>query len=218
MRRLLAITALSVALAAPAMAQDHQADPDKAVAGGGTLPTGWMARTDKGAAMTNVKFVDMAPGWHITLGPAAIFYRPADTASGNAHLVALLHMTPPKPMHPESFGMFIGGQDLQGAEPGLHLLPHPRRREVHDQAADGRQDHHASCAWTANEAVKAADAEGLSSNELSVQIKGGKVSFMANGKEVHSASAADVDTKGVVGVRINHNLSIHLEKLEVHRM
>ena len=41
---------------------------------------------------------------------------------------------------------------------------------------------------------------------------------MANGKEVYSANAADVDTKGVVGVRINHNLSIHLEKLQVHRI
>jgi opacity protein-like surface antigen len=217
MRHILALTALTVALAAPAMAQDHQADPDKAVAGGGSLPTGWMARTDKDAAMTNVKFVDMAPGWHITLGPAAIFYRPADTVSGSAHAVALLHMTPPKPMHPESFGMFVGGQDLQGANQSYtyFLIRADGKFMIKRRMGDKTTT---VVPWTANEAVKPADDEGLSSNELSVQIKGGKVSFMANGKELYSANAADVDTKGVVGVRINHNLSIHLEKMEVHRM
>ncbi len=212
MRRILAISALSVALAAPAFGQ---ADPDKAVQGGGSLPTGWMARTDGGAAMTNVKFVVMAPGWHINLGPAAIFYQPTDTTSRNAHLVALMHSTPPKPTHAESYGMFIGGQDLQGPNQaytyflirgdGKFLI----KRRMGDKTTKVVD-------WTANDAIKAADAEGNASNELTVLIKDGTVSFMVNGKEVHSAKAADVDTKGVVGVRINHNLSIHLEKLQVH--
>jgi opacity protein-like surface antigen len=217
MRRILAITALSVALSAPAMAQDHAADPDKAVSGGGSLPTGWMARTDKGAAMTNVKFVDMAPGWHITLGPAAIFYQPADTISGNARLVALLHMTPPKPTHPESYGIFLGGQDLEGPNQSYTYFLIRADGKFMIKRRMGEKTT-AVMGWTENAAVKPADADGLSSNELSVEIKGGKVSFMANGTEVYSASAADVDTKGVVGVRINHNLSIHLEKLQVNRM
>lgn len=217
MRRILAITALTLALAVPAMAQDHQADPDKAVQGGGSLPTGWMARTDGSAAMTNVKFVDMAPGWHITLGPAAIFYQPTDTTSGNAHLVALLHMTPPKPMHPESYGMFLGGQDLQGPNQSYtyFLIRADGKFMIKRRMGDKTTT---VMGWTANTAVNAADAEGNATNELTVLIKDGKVSFMANGKEVYAASAADVDTKGVVGVRINHNLSVHLEKLQVHRM
>ncbi len=214
MRRLLAISALSLALAAPAFGQ---ADPDKAVQGSGTLPKGWMARVDGSAPLTKVSFVDMAPGWHITLGPAAIFYQPTDTTSGNAHLVALLHSTPPKPMHAESYGMFIGGQDLQGPDQaytyflirgdGKFLI----KRRMGDKTTKVVD-------WTANDAIKAVDAEGNASNELTVLIKDGTVSFMVNGKEVHSAKAADVDTKGVVGVRVNHNLSIHLQKLEVHRL
>jgi len=217
MPRLLAVTALTLALAVPAAAQDHQADADKAVQGGGSLPTGWMARTDKGAAMTNVKFVDMAPGWHITLGPAAIFYRPADTVSGNAHLAAKLHMTPPKPMHPESYGMFLGGQDLQGPNQAYtyFLIRADGNFMIKRRMGDKTTT---IMGWTPNTAVNPADADGNAANELSVQIKDGKVSFMANGKELYVANAADVDTKGVVGVRINHNLSIHLEKLDVHRM
>jgi hypothetical protein len=217
MRRMLSMAALALTVAAPAFAQDHQADPDKAVQGGGTLPKGWMARTDRGAPMTNVKFVEMAPGWHVTLGPATIFYRPADTTSGNARLTLKIHSTPPKPAHAEAYGIFFGGSDLQGPNEvytyflirgdGKFLIKR-RKGDVTTKVVD----------WTANDAVKAADSTGLASNELTVLIKDGKVSFMANGKELHSAPAADLDTKGVVGLRINHNLSVHVEQLQVNRM
>ena len=214
MRRLLASTAFALLLAAPAAAQ--QPDPDKAVQGSGTLPAGWMARVDGGAALTKVKFETMPPGWHITLGPAAIFYQPADTVSGNAHMAATLHLFPGA-THPESFGMFLGGQDLQGANQSYtyFLIRGDGKFLIKRRKGDATTN---VVGWTANAAVKAADSTGHSSNELSILVKDGKVSFMANGKEVHSANAADVDTKGVVGVRINHNLSIHLEKLQVHRM
>lgn len=217
MRRMLALTALGLLLAVPAAAQDHPADPDKAVQGGGSLPKGWMARTDRDAPMTNVKFMDMAPGWHITLGPAAIFYQPTDTTSGNAHLVGLFDMTPPKPMHPESYGIFLGGQDLQGPNQAYtyFLIRADGKFMIKRRKGDATTT---VMDWTANSAVNAADADGNAKNELTVLIKDGKVSFMANGKEVYAANAADVDTKGVVGVRINHNLSIHLEKLQVHHI
>lgn len=217
MRGFLTASALGLLLAVPAAAQDHAADPDKAVEGGGSLPTGWMARTDKGAPMTNVKMEDMAPGWHITLGPAAIFYRATDVTKGNARVTAKIHSTPPKPAHPESYGIFIGGSDLQGAAESYtyfliradgKFLIKRRKGETTSKVVD----------WTANPAVKAADAEGNATNELSVVIKDGKVSFMANGTEVHSAAAADVDTRGIAGARINHNLSIHLESMQVTPM
>ena len=214
MRRLLASTAFALMLAAPAAAQ--QPDPDKAVQGSGTLPAGWMARVDGGAALTKVKFETMPPGYHITLGPAAIFYQPADTFSGNAHLVGTFHLFPGA-THPESFGMFLGGQDLQGANQSYtyFLIRGDGKFLIKRRKGDATTN---VVAWTANAAVKAADSTGHSSNELSILVKDGKVSFMANGKEVYSANAADVETKGVVGVRINHNLSIHLEKLQVHRL
>lgn len=216
MRRLLALAALTLTLSAPAAAQDHAADADKAVQGGGTLPKGWMARTDRGAPMTNVKFVDMPPGWHINLGPAAIFYQPTDTTTGNAHLVGEFNLFPGA-THPESFGLFLGGTDLQGPNQAYtyFLIRGDGKFMIKRRKGDTTTN---VVDWTANPAVIAADSTGHSKNELTILIKDGKVSFMANGKEVYSAAAADVDTKGVVGVRINHNLSIHLSKLQVHRM
>lgn len=216
MRRMLALATLGLALAVPAAAQDHQADPDKAVTGSGTLPEGWMARVDGGADLTKVKFETMPPGWHITLGPAAIFYQPADTTSGNAHIVGLFHLFPGA-THPESFGLFMGGTDLQGPNQTYtyYLIRGDGKFLIKRRTGEKTTT---IVNWTANPAINAADSAGYSTNELSVLIKDGTVSFMANGKEVHSAPAAYVDTRGIVGARINHNLSIHLEKLQVHRM
>lgn len=214
MRRTLASSALALALAAPLAAQ--QPDADKAVQGSGTLPAGWMARVDGNAPLTKVKFETMAPGWHVTLGPAAVFYRPADTTSGNAHIVGVFNLFPGA-THPESFGLIIGGTDLQGPDQAYtyflirgdgKFMIKRRKGEATTKVVD----------WTANPAVVAADSAGNSKNELTILIKDGKVSFMANSKEVYSGAAADLDTKGVVGMRINHNLSIHVSQLAVHRM
>src|SRR5436853_80742 len=61
-------------------------------------------------------------------------------------------------------------------------------------------------------------ATGKATNELSILVQGGKVSFLVNGKEVYSAKATDVDAQGIVGYRVNHNLDVHLGPLGIHRM
>ncbi|HET9294947.1 MAG TPA: hypothetical protein VFO06_11680 [Gemmatimonadales bacterium] len=219
MRSTHTLAALVLAAAAPLAAQEAKpakADADKAVQGTGALPEGWMARVDKDAPLTKVKFENMAPGWHVTLGPAAVFYRPTDVVAGNAHIVALFHLFPGA-SHPEGYGLIIGGQDLQGPNQaytyflvrsdGNYLIKRRKGAEV-TTVVD----------WTANDAVKAAGADGKATNELSVQIGTDKVSFMANGKEVYSAPAASVDSQGIAGLRINHNLSVHVETFAVHKM
>jgi hypothetical protein len=72
--------------------------------------------------------------------------------------------------------------------------------------------------WTASEAVVKSDSTGKATNELSVQVRGGRVSFMVNGKEVYAADAAGLDTRGVVGYRVNHNLDVHLGPLGIHKL
>ena len=49
-------------------------------------------------------------------------------------------------------------------------------------------------------------------------MSGGTVKFMVNGKEVYTAKASDVDAVGVVGLRVNHNLDVHVGPLGVHKM
>src|SRR2546430_10640535 len=111
------LTAAAVFLLfAPLATAAAQADPDRAVAGGGNFPTGWHVRTETNrqtgqpAPLENVKFTGMGDGLHTTVGPAAIYWRDRDTISASYHVVAKLsQMT--NPAHPEAFGIFIGGKN-----------------------------------------------------------------------------------------------------------
>jgi hypothetical protein len=104
------IVATSLSAQQPAAAP-RNADPDRMVATT-PLPAGWTGRTDRGQPIANAKFVSMAPGYHATTGPAAIFYRAADRVSSNFHTLATFHQTV-APAHPEAFGMFVGGNALE---------------------------------------------------------------------------------------------------------
>jgi hypothetical protein len=211
MRIPLSLLALALA-AAPLTAQ--QADPDKPVQGGGSLPTGWMARSDNARPLTNLKYEVMAPGWHVTTGPAVILYREADRADGAFHAVSKMHVFPAAG-HAEGFGIFLGGQNLQAENQaytyflvrgdGKYLI---KRRNGANLST--------IVDWTASDAIIKAKPDSSVANELSVEVGRDSVAFMVNGKTVHSASASQVDTKGIVGFRVNHNLNLHVENLGVH--
>ena len=202
-----------------------QADPDRNVAGGGTIPPGWHVRTEPNrqtgqpAPLDNIKFSVMGDGLHVTVGPAAIYWRDRDTVSGNYHVVAKITQTK-NPAHPESYGILIGGRKLaDSTQSYTYFLV----RAVDGMYSIRRRDGYATrptavVEWTASDAVTKADSAGRATNELSVEVKGGKVRFMVNGKEVYAADAATVPTNGVVGYRVNHNLDVHLGPLGIHKL
>ncbi|HEX9705885.1 MAG TPA: hypothetical protein VGA20_11610 [Gemmatimonadales bacterium] len=204
-----------------------QADPDRAVAGGGALPAGWRAQTDwstranQAPSLENVKFVAMGNGLHATMGPAAIFWRDADTVSGGYHVVASITQTK-NPEHPEAYGILIGGRDLAGeGQAYTYFLVRGYDGKFSIRRRSGQKTRPTALVeWMSHDAVMKADtaAGGRATNELSILVQGGQVSFMVNGKEVHKADAKDVDTAGIVGYRVNHNLDVHLGPLGIHPM
>lgn len=214
MRILPAMLLAAVAAAAPLAAQD---DKDRAVAGGGTLPAGWTARTDGGESLANVKFVTMGTGVHATLGPAVILYRATDAATAD-FLTAATFIQTRAPKHPEAYGLFIGGQalDRPGQKYTYFLVRGDGKFII--KRRNGPADPATIAPWTDNAAIVKADANGVAKNELSILVSGGKVSFMVNGKEVYAAAGAAVDTRGIVGLRINHNLDVHVDGFAVNRM
>jgi len=223
LRHLLFLTALGGALPSWAGAQD---DPDRGVAGGGSLPPGWRAQTDwsprtnQAPPLDNVKFVTMGGGYHATMGPAAIFWRDVDTVSGAYHVVASLTQTK-NPQHPEAFGIFIGGRDLAGeGQAYTYLLVRPFDGKFSIRRRAGQKTRPTALVeWTAHEAVVKADsATGRATNELAILVRSGRVSFLVNGTEVHGAPAAALDTAGLVGYRVNHNLDVHLGPIGIHRL
>jgi len=207
--------AMMAALSLPLAAQ--QKDPDKTVAGGGKLPAGWSARTDRNAPLDNVKFEAMGGGWHFTTGPAVIVWRDADATAGALHTEATFTQTK-KPTHPEAYGLFIAGKNLKDSTfTYTYFLTRGDGKFMIKNMAGGKTTTVAD--WTDNAALVKEAADGKATNKLEIQAgKDGKVSFMANGKEVHSMAGAPGAMAGVVGLRVNHNLDVHVAGFVVHKL
>jgi hypothetical protein len=214
MRRLFPLLALIFPALLTAQERDH--GPASKIEGGGVFPPGWAVRVDAGSP-TQLSFAVMAPGWHATTATSAIIYRTDDKASGTYEVSSKMHLFPEGPGHREAFGIFLGGQDLQG--PGERYTyfiirgdgTFKVKRRAGASATDITRD------WTTSPAIVKARTDGPVANALSVSVAGSKVSFLVNGQEVYSAPRANIDTDGIVGLRINHNLSIHVASLDIRK-
>ena len=203
----------------PAPAAEHQHDHHAgAVEGGGVLPAGWSARPDEGTDLKGVKLENMAPGWHVTMGTSAILYRDKDQATAPFHTVAKMHLFPGSGATEEAFGLFIGGQDLSavGQRYTYFLIRGDGTFKIKRRNGDNTTD--VTAGWTASSAIKKADAKDAVANQIEILAKPDKVSFSVNGTEVWSGPASSVDLNGIVGLRMNHNLSIHVESFEIHKL
>lgn len=201
-------------------------DSTKAVADGGVKMAGWTGRIDPQAAkagrsISEAKFVAMGTGFHVTSGPAAIYWNPANTAKGNYTITSTFTQTKAA-AHPEAYGIFLAGTNLEAANQGYlyFVIRQDGKYLINHRANDSTV--HKIIDWTANPAVKAIDASGKATNTLSVVVGAEKLSFLVNGVEVNSLPRSTVDaagphsgTSGIVGVRVNHNLDVHVDGLSI---
>ncbi len=193
-------------------AQQGDNDPTQRAAGG-TAPAGWQIRLDDkdaGRYTTNdVRFVPMGGGFHVTTGPAAIFPG-ADLPNGPFVLEATFNQTK-APAHPEAYGLFFSGKNLDNSDSqeyvyflvrgnGQFLINHRAGRDVH-KIFD----------WAENAAIRKQDANGQSTNQLTVRAGTDSVRFLANGQQVAAISRQVISNPGGrAGLRVNHNLDVHV--------
>jgi hypothetical protein len=190
----------------------------RAAPGGGALPAGWSARPDGEEDLNSVKFVIMKPGYHLTLGPAAILYREQDRANGPFHTLATFHQMK-RLEHAEGYGLFFGGENLTaGDQRYVYFLVRDDGKYL-IKRRDGTNTTEITRGWTASPAIKKGDAQGPATNllEIDAKLDPAKVSFKVNGTTVHTADAKSMRTKGIVGLRANHNLDLHVEGFAVHQ-
>jgi hypothetical protein len=233
------LVALALALAAPLLAQQPPAgggmgamgnDPTHKVTGSGQLPAGWMLRFDPVIArpgrptpptpqMTDVSFTTMGSGFHARSGPAAIYYRTGDAATGQYTATATFSQA--RSMAHEAYGLFIGGANLQDStEHYLYFLVRPMDGGilVSRRTSDARPT--ALVPWTPDPAVNKEDpSDGHATNKLAIRVGRDSVAFLANDKVVRTLAKSElgISTDGLVGLRINHNLDVHVADFHVDR-
>jgi hypothetical protein len=180
-------------------------------------PQGWKMRVDRSMSASDpdasgdIKFVTMGSGYHATNPQAAVYWNPANTASGSYTLKGTFTLMKPSG-HTNYYGLIFGGNGLEGpqqsylyfvvAQNGTWLI---KRRE-----GDGTS---VVAPKTPSDAVKKPDASGKSTNALEVRVGAEKTDFVVNGEVVHSEprTGAMAKTDGVYGIRVNHLLEVQVD-------
>ena len=182
------------------------ADADVAAGGATGLPAGYTGRSDRGGPLTEAKYVDNGGRWDITTGPAHIVYATKDSASGSYTVSTTIDQLA-NPTHPEAFGIFVGGKDLEQPNQTYTYMVVRGTGEVLVNVMEGTTPRRVM-AWTANPAIPKADSAGKASYKLAVAVGADSVRFMVNDKAVGAAAKGSVPTDGVAGLRVNHNLHV----------
>ncbi len=184
-------------------------------------PKDWKMRVDRSTSASDpdaagdIKFVTMGSGFHATNPKAAVYYNPANKATGAYTLKASFKLMKPSG-HPNYYGLVFGGSNLDGAQQSYLYFVVAQNGMWLIKGRDGDATSNIA-PKTANDVVKKPDAEGQSVNELEVRVGAEKVDFVVNGTVVHSApkSGALAKTDGIYGIRVNHQLEVHIDGLKV---
>ena len=229
MRRVFATTfAVAAALSLTLSAQMQMTEALRKVDGAGIHAAGWKGKvdaTEKTAKIEDSKF-DLNGGvFTVATSPAASYWNPANTATGDYTVSATFNE--PAYMssndHPHPYGVFIGGNKLDTEQAsllycaaygnGTYILRGfgPAAFQV-----GGRRP-------GTNAAVKKADAKGQPvTQEISMSVKAGKVSCSINGAEVASVDKAEVtgagkldSLDGIAGIRVAHNVDVTISNFKV---
>ena len=180
-------------------------------------PKGWKIRVDRSTSATdpdaagNIKFVTMGAGFHATNPQAAVYWNPANTASGSYSLRGTFTLVKPS-NHTNYYGLIFGGSALDSpaqsyiyfmvAQDGTWLV---KRR-------DGEETKEI-LAKTPADAVKKPDASGKSTNALEVRVTPDKIEYLVNGKIVTTTPKTGLTAKtdGIYGIRVNHVLEVQVD-------
>ncbi len=212
MRRTLMTALTAMATASTAALGQEQSNMQR--------PTNFRIRYDRANAVDSLfYFVTMRPGWHVTSGrAAAVLWNPETAGRGNYRVESLIHVFPLAGGHAEGFGLVLGGRELDGAnqdylyflirKDGQFLIKHRAGAATHDVVA-----------WTANPAIVPQPAEDTTAqsvrNTLAVEVGARDVEFFVNGQRVHTMPRAAANFDGIVGLRVNHGVNLHVQSLTV---
>jgi hypothetical protein len=174
-------------------------------------------RLDRPGSGQTPDLQDMPPGWHITTGPAGILYHPETTASGAFRVESESFLFDPGRRN-EAYGIFIGGTDLDGDGQAYTYFLIRRDGSYLVKRRDGSGTSNLQ-GWTMHEAVTTwegrPEGESTAKNTLAIEAGTEELVFFVNDQEVFRAAREGQHVDGIVGLRVNHGLNIHVSSLDV---
>ena len=181
-------------------------------------PKGWMVRADRSTSASDpdgagaIKFVTMGTGFHATNPQAAVYWNPANAATGAYTVKGTFTLVKPSG-HTNYYGLVFGGSDLDNARQSYtyFLVAQDGTWLVKRRNGDAATEN--VLAKAANAAVKTPGADGTSVNALEVRVGADKVDYVVNGTVVGSSPKAGMKTDGIYGIRVNHLLEVHVDGL-----
>jgi hypothetical protein len=193
-----------------------QHDADKEIKGSGKMPAGWKVRFDDPAAKPEQVIVEEKDGTlTFTTGPAGIYYKPGMKAEKDYELTAAFSLLKPSE-HPEAFGLFIAGQDLDKDTQRYTYFLVRQDGKFLIKSRNGAATK-AIVDWTDAPAMK--EPKGVkTSNTLQIRASGDAVRFYINDKQVHKLTRAQAGGDGIAGTRVNHNLNVQVGKLTLKKL
>jgi hypothetical protein len=197
----------------------HNSDPDKVTATGGITAPGWTGRIDpqsekQGRKISDVKFEKKGTAFHVTSGPAAIYWDPSVSPTGNYLLGTSFTQNKPA-AHAEGYGIIFAGKNLTAANQSyFYFLVRQDGKFLLNHRADDSTVHKI-VPWTEHAAINKVPEGGKATNRLQINFYDKDVAFLVNGTEVHRVSRAELggiaNTSGIAGIRVNHNLDVDFD-------
>jgi len=184
-------------------------------------PKGWKVRADRSTtasdpdAAGDIKFVTMGNGFHATNPQAAVYWNPQNTANGTYTLKGTFVLQKPSG-HTNYYGLTFGGSDLDGPKQTYTYFLVAQDGTFLVKKRDGEATQNV-VAKTANDAIKKPDASGKSTNALEVRVGADKIDYVVNGTVVTSTPKTAAKTDGIVGIRVNHLLEVHIDNFGVSK-
>jgi hypothetical protein len=187
-------------------------------------PKGWKVRVDRSTSASDpdaagaISFVTMGSGFHATNPQAAVYWNPANTASGAYTLKGTFTLMKPSG-HTNYYGLVFGGSDLEGPQQNYLYFLVAQNGTWLIKRRDGDAKTENIAPRTPSETVKKPDAGGKSTNVLEVRVGADKIDYVVNGEVVHTTpkTGPTAKTDGIYGIRINHLLEVQVDGLAVSK-
>lgn len=224
MKKLATVFLSVMVLTSLVIAQD-KADGSKPQGENLQVPEGWEWRFDKAdaevsvgsdAEASDIFFVNMTPGWHITTGPAGIYYNPVNKAEGDYTLDSKIYLFDTKGRNREAFGLFIGGKNLDSDEQTyIYFLIRNTGEFLIKKRMGAETETINGWAKATSMNMYTEETESSAENDFQVKIADGNIHFTLNGEELATIEKGDINTDGLYGFRVNHSINLHISSLKL---